>query len=160
MEALGIDPKMIIAQIINFALLFFLFKKYMVPHLKAFVQKRREEEEKSAMLLSDLQKEKDAMQEERESFNTKLKSERTELLKMATKEADMLKANLVEKNAKEVDGMVSKAKQAIAAEKEQFEKELENKLTTVVANVLDKGFKDILPKTAQSEILEHINKTK
>lgn len=158
MESLGIDTNMIIAQMINFALVFFIFIKYISPHVTAFIKKRQEEEKKSESLIKELEEQKQAIEKERQEVKAQLKKERSELLALATKEAEKVKEELMSKNQKEIDTMIERSKLALKQERIEFEKELKENFTHAIKQTLEKSFQEVLPKTSQKEVLEHIAK--
>ena len=60
MENLGIDGKLLLAQMINFALFFILVKQFMVKPFTSFLNQERKNEEEKNRMLEKLKKSEEA----------------------------------------------------------------------------------------------------
>lgn len=160
MEALGIDGKLLLAQLINIAILYALFQKFLVPHLKAFIERKKLEEEKTHKLIKELEEKQATLTKEEQSLRAQLKKERDEMLKLAAKEAQRLKEELAAKAQKETEYLISKSKDALALQEKQFHEELKKDFVDALSKVLTTAFKDKLTPAMQKEIIEHIAQKK
>lgn len=96
---LGIDPKLLIAQIINFGLLLWLLKKLIYQPV---IKKIREDEKK----LSKAEKQAEKLKQEREELEKKKQQEISEAKKKARsiiKEAEETEAKIKEEAHKEAE---------------------------------------------------------
>ncbi len=110
---LGVDWKLLLAQVVNFLLLFFLLQKFAYKPLGEFLKKRAKKIEKG---LDDAKK----AQEDRE----KLKVLRTEILGEARKSASEIISEAQVKGQKEFDAALERAK----ARKEELVKEAKDQI--------------------------------
>lgn len=156
MENLGIDPKLIIAQLINFALLFFVFKKFMAtPFLNYIKEERRKEEEKNK-LLAELNKQTEALDEQKKNLRQEQKKEMEKAMVEIRSETEMVKQDLLSKAKKEADEIVSKAKLQLADEREVMNKELRQKVATVSTLLVEKGLRSYLTEEEQRRVTQNI----
>ena len=95
MENLGIDGKLLLAQIINFVLFFILVKKFVVKPFTAFLNQERKNEEEKNKLLDKLKKSEEASQEAEKNAKAKMKKEFDLLFIQAKKEAQNIRADLI-----------------------------------------------------------------
>jgi len=80
MENLGIDGKLLIAQLINFGIFFLLFAKFISkPFLKFLQQERRNEKDKES-LLGKLKKGEEELGLQEKEMRNKIKKERNEII--------------------------------------------------------------------------------
>jgi F-type H+-transporting ATPase subunit b len=101
MEALGLDVKLLIAQVINFLILFFVLSKLLYkPLLKILDERKRKVEDslKSAKMI--------------EEKLAKLEEKEKEILKSAVSKAEEEKGRIVEIAQEEKKRIISEAKQA------------------------------------------------
>ena len=75
MENLGIDGKLLLAQMINFVLFFFLVKKFIVKPFTTFLNQERTNEEEKNKLLEKLKKSEEAGIEAEKKMKEKMKKE-------------------------------------------------------------------------------------
>lgn len=168
MEALGIDWKLIIAQLINFALLFFLLRKFLFrPILKTLEERRvrivkglgdaQKIGEELVKLEEKKAKEIKRAQEEGQRLINEVKLVRDKLLEEAKSQA-----------TSETHRMLEKTQKQIAAEHEQMYRNLKKEITTLTLLAAEKlisqklneqknedFIKDIIGKIEDEEKLVH-----
>ncbi len=99
MEALGIDPKLILAQIFNFLVLFIVLKKFLYKPLLKFFQERKKKIEEGLLNSEKIKKELEEME-----------SERKESRKAAIEEAKAIVAQELKVFEKQKEEMLTEAK--------------------------------------------------
>lgn len=156
MENLGIDTKLIIAQLINFIILFLVFKQFIAtPFLNFLKDERRKEEEKNK-LLADLNEKAEALEVQKNSLRQEQKKEMDKAMTEIRTEGDKVREELVSKAHKEADEVVAKAKQQIEDERESLHKELKQKVATVSTLMVEKGLQSYLDEQEQRKITQNI----
>jgi F-type H+-transporting ATPase subunit b len=136
--SLGIDAKLLIAQIINFLILLFLLSKFLYKPIVAMLDKRSETIKKSL---------DDAKKIEEDLKNTEVRT--TECLGKAQEEAKKIVADAKKSADEEAKKMIAqaekraaeisdKAKAEVAEEKDKAKKEIRQEVATLVAMATEK----------------------
>src|SRR3989344_4664635 len=95
MENLGIDGKLLLAQMINFALFFILVKQFIVKPFTSFLNQERKNEEEKNRMLEKLKKSEEASIEAEMKMKEKMKKEFDVLFVQAKEEAQVLRSDLI-----------------------------------------------------------------
>ena len=158
MENLGIDPKLIIAQVINFALFFFLFKKFMAkPFAKFLVDEKNKDLEKEKSLLKIKKMEEEAGKKEQVA-KEKIKKEEALVLAEAKKQAMKVKEDILAQATEEAEEIKKKAKKQTEIEKEELFAQVKDKVTKLSFVIINEALKDALPTETKKKITEQILK--
>lgn len=142
MEALGINPILLIAQIISFLILFWVFKKFLFGFIQKALEDRRE---KIAKIYTD--------KIELENRLAKLETEQAEKMKEiqawkkkfeaeTRKEAEGIKNEIVNKAAAEGERELIKARERINQEVTTVRKELSQEVTNLAKSIVDRLISD------------------
>lgn len=138
MEALGIDFKTIIIQIINFGLLVFVLNKFLYkPVLKAIKAKKDEIAEISKQK-EELDKQADLMSKKQADLVKNAQKQKAETLKGAKITASTLQKETLEKAQKEAKAILAKAKKEVEAEKAKLNKEYEKQVLEAAFAIAEK----------------------
>ncbi|MEK7545205.1 MAG: F0F1 ATP synthase subunit B [Patescibacteria group bacterium] len=159
---LGIDWKILIAQIVNFTILLLVLRAFVYRPLLELLEKRRDmvtksvEDAKNAEeLLTDIEKTRlEAME--------KIKVQSVKILDEASQKAEAMKAQITDAARKESDMMYSQAKLQMQQEKERMMKQLHQEIAemvvTVSQKVLQREFSDTDMKRVLQEAAQEIAK--
>lgn len=153
-DQFGFDPKLFIAQIINFLILAFIFKKFLYKPLLKVIHDREKRIEKG---LSDAEKAEKALQsaeDEREQIlkNTALEAE--EIIIQTKKNADDARVELLNKTKEEADKIMSDAKKAAQLEFENMQKEARRISLKLSEELLQKSIQNLFTKDEQEKIIK------
>lgn len=140
---LGINPILLITQIVNFLILLFLLKKFLYKPILGILEKRRNYIKESMKKADEAVKEKKEMEKEREKKLRELRTKSEEIINQAKLAGEVRRKEIIEKAEKEAQEILSKAKKEIASEKEKIMEEVRLKTTDLallaVSRVLKKG---------------------
>lgn len=145
-DKLGIDWKLILAQIVNFGIVLFILYKFAYKPVLAMLDKRRHMIEKS---VNDAKKSEEMLKEiedmkDRALANVKEKT--AEMMDQAAKEAARMKQEVLAEAAMEAKKTSDKAKAEIEAQKNAMVKEAKTEITKIVvfatAKILEKEFSE------------------
>ena len=156
MENLGIDYKLLIAQIVNFGLLFFLFNRFMAQPFLEYLRKEKKKDMERDTLLNEVQTKHDRMLEEEEQWRKKIKQEQEKILAETKKTAEKVKGELMEDAKAEADALLAKAREQIEHDRENFHKEVRTYIADVSILVIEKALKQYLTADVQKKLTEHI----
>ncbi len=159
MENLGIDLKLLIAQAINFALFFFVFKKFLVKPFSKFIAGEKNKEEEKEKLLAEAKKQEELLKKKEESLNATMKRQADKIVDEAKKSAELLKKEILDEAAKEAELIREKAKKQLGIEKETLNRSARDKVLEFSFFLVNKALKDFLTPEARKKITELILKS-
>lgn len=158
MESLGIDIKLLLAQIINFILFFFIFKKFIAKPFSNFLNLEINKEKEKEKILEDLRtkeenlilKEKKAQEKIKEQFDTAIKN--------AKKEALIVKDDIIVTSKKEADLIILKGKKQVEDERITMQKEVKRNIVDLSVFLVQKALNNFLTPDLQKKLTQHILK--
>ena len=116
MEKLGIDLKLIIVQIINFGLLFYILKKVLYKPVLSVIKKRHDDLANLGKEKQNFEKIKKEVEEKEKETLLKTQKERKDLLLSAKREIEVERKRIIEKANQE-------AKEILIGTKRQIERD-------------------------------------
>lgn len=158
MENLGIDGKLLLAQIINFVLFFILVKKFVVKPFTAFLNQERSRDEEKSKLLDKLKKSDEAAIEAEKKVKEKMKKEFEVLFVQAKKEAQSLKADLIKQAEADAQEIRDKSKKLLEEEKNALYREVKDKIVKTSLMVVEKAFLESLDESSRKQVTNFIIK--
>jgi len=153
---LGIDQKLLLAQIVNFAILMLVLRKFFYRPILNMLQKRSNIIAKSINEAKKIEEDAKQMElvKEKEMRQARLKA--NEVIKQATGIAERQKEAILEKTKSESEKMTQEARSIIKAQKEQMFKELEKEVGGLSAAMVEKFFRSGIAKGDQEKIVKNI----
>ena len=151
-----IDVKILIAQIINFGIIFFVLYKFAFKPISKIMQERTATIEKS---LDDARaienKLADTSKEQLEILN-QAKKDALAIVENANKAAETNKQKLIEKTKAEVAAIIVGEKAKIAQEKEESLKELKKEVADLVVLAVEKVIGEKMTGSQDQEMIKKI----
>src|SRR3989344_4050860 len=138
MESLGVDIKLLIAQIINFALFYFIFKRYIAKPFSRFFNLEVEKEKEKEMILQKLKKQEEELIKKETLMRQNLKKESDLVLKNAKQEGEVLKKDILASAKKEADETVNKGRRQIEEERKKMEDDQNKKALNIALITVEK----------------------
>ena len=158
MENLGVDGKLLLAQIINFVLFFILVKKFVVRPFTAFLNQERKNEEEKNRFLDKLKKNDEVAIEAEKKMKEKMKKEFDVLFVQAKKEAQNLRADLIKQAEADAQEIRNKSKKLLEEEKNALYREVKNKIVRTSLMVVEKALKESLDESSRKQVTNFIIK--
>ena len=153
LHALGIEPMVIVIQIIGFLFLFFVLKKLLFERILEFVQKRKEEISTAFETMEEERAEIERLKEEYKKHLEKIEDEGRELIAKAVKEGQLHKQELLEQAKSEADKLVEKAKREIELEKEKALVTIQEEVATLSILCAEKVIGETLDETKHKRLV-------
>jgi F-type H+-transporting ATPase subunit b len=152
MENIGVDPKLLLAQLINFGLFFFLYQKFVAgPFVKTMSDEKRKDEERKK--LADLMaSQKEMLSKEEKSAREEIRRKTEESLKAVHSAAEAERVMLMKKAKDESEQLIKKASKQIEEEKAQMEQTYKDALAKVSVMTVEHALKDYLTEDMQKQI--------
>lgn len=156
MENLGIDFKLLLAQLVNFTLFFILFQKFISKPFLNFLHKEKKQEEDKKKLMETIKKQEEEMSRMEQEMRTRAKKQIDEMLEQAKGAAEKAKQDIIASAEKESAQIIAKAKSQIEIEREQLYKEVKNKTVEVGMLLIKDALKDYLTEDSKKALTQHI----
>lgn len=138
MEGLGINPVLVIAQIISFTILLVVLKKFLYSRIQAALEERREAVKKTFADKAELEAKLVAFDHERAELQERARASVQEIISQAKKDATDLKRQMVDKAAAESEREFNQAKELISQEKIKAQKDIAVYLEDLNKSVITK----------------------
>lgn len=156
----GFDLRLFAAQIINFLIILFVFKKFLYKPLLKMIDAR---EKKIAQGLTDAQKAQEALEKAEEQKDEILKKaglEAEKIINEAKIQSNEAREEMLVKTKEEIARLMDQTREQIKLEQENFKKETreisleiaKSVLDTTIANLFDKKESDSLIKKGLQQI--------
>ncbi len=158
MENLGIDPKLLIAQIINFALFLFLFYKFISKPFLKFLDNEKKKDLEAKKTYEKAQKQEQELIKKEELLQQTLKKERENVIDKAKKEAEVVKQQILEEAKGQAENIKQKALKQIKLERENIYKDAREKIGELSFYLVNTALKDILTEDLRKKITQQILK--
>lgn len=150
----GVNPVLLIAQIVNFLIILFVLKRFMYKPVLDILKKRENQikeglknaEESERKLAQTLEKEKEILHKAHETAE--------KIVSDAKIEAVETKAKIEELTKKEVERMLDQSRQTIEQETKEAEVRLGKKIGQIAVTLLQKSLKGLFGEREQKLIMK------
>ena len=138
MDALGIDLKLLIAQIVNFGILFFLLSKFAYKPIVAMIEERQKKVEQGLKDAEAAAKSRGEAELDAEKVREQAYKDANEILKNAKDAANLEAAEIVKKSSEQADRIMKTAKEEAASSKSKVLTEAKSEISGLIISALDK----------------------
>jgi F-type H+-transporting ATPase subunit b len=153
---MDIDPKLLIAQVTNFLIFLFVFKKFIAKPFTNFVNTERKKEEERERILEELETKENRMQEEEKKWRLEMQEEKEKILADTKKVADQLKTDTLAQTKRETEEMIAKAEKQINSERQTMYNDIKKRTIDLSTYIVEKGLKDYLTEDIKKSLTKHI----
>jgi F-type H+-transporting ATPase subunit b len=155
-QSLGIDYKILIAQLINFAVLVFVLYKFGYKPMLAFLDERKNKIEEGVVNAEKAQAKLEEISEKEKQIVKDAKKEALELINDAKNQADEKRKDLLSKAKKEISVIVADEKDEIRKEKQEIVNDVKKEISSLVIVALEKVLDEKIDKNRDKEIIKKI----
>ena len=137
-----IDWKIIIAQVINFAIVFLVLYIFALKPLKKIMEEREEKIKKGVV---DANSNAELIEKTKKEYNdviNKARAEASELFRRGKREAEAKKVEIITEAQKEVDLMIFNGKKALEVEKVRIVDEAKKEIVNLTLKATEKILED------------------
>lgn len=156
MEALGIDWKLLIAQLVNFALLFFLLRKFLFRPILKILDDRRARIAKSLSDAQKIEEELAKLEEKKEKELKRAQEEGQRLLGEVKLVRDKLLEEAKSQATLEAQRVLEKAQKQIAVEHAQMYRNLKKEIATLTLLAAEKLISQKLSEQKNEDFIKDI----
>ncbi len=159
----GFDIKLFAAQIVNFLVIAFVFKRFLYKPLLEILEKRKSTIKRGLLDAEKAQKALEEAEERKDAIISKAGIEADRIINEAKNQAESIREGMLEETKKEINAMMEATVTQIQLEKENFKKEAKNMsleiarqvLNSTLSSLFDNKEKEIIVKKSISKIKQH-----
>lgn len=152
MENLGIDIKLLVAQLINFGLFFFIYKKLIAGPFVAVMKGEKIKDAERRKIHEEAQKQKELLAIQEKSAKEEIHKKTEESLKAVRHAAELERASLIKKAQEESQEIIKRSSKQIEEERRLMEKQYKETLAKVSVMTVEHVLKDFLTEDMQKQI--------
>ncbi len=134
----GIQPVLLLAQIVNFLIIFFLLKRFFYAPIVKMLNSRKKTIEESLRNAQEIEAKLVKTQEESTRILEQAQNKAEQLIADAQSQADTITAQTAQEARKTIEEALKQAQDQINAQKLQMQKGLEAETMTLVTEVVKK----------------------
>lgn len=149
----GFDPVMLVAQIINFLIIFYLLKRFMYKPVLEMLKKREDSIAKGIKQADEARATLERTLEQERKILTKASDEGKKILEEAKNQAKQVAIEIEENTKKQTEKMIQEAKQQIEQDSKEIEKRLSEKVSVLALNMLTKSLEGTIGAKEQKQII-------
>lgn len=159
MEQLGIEPKLLFAQIVNFTIIVVVLSKLLYKPILSILDKRKKEIEEALAITEKMRKEEEKLASKKESTMTGARQEAQALIEDARKQAKEVEKDLLDKAHKDASDIIAKAKTESARMKEELALDVKRQAVELATSMTKRLLSEALGKREQHDIVRaHLKK--
>lgn len=151
---LGFDYKLALFTIVNFAILFFLLKKFFFAKIDETLEERQMKIKEGLDNYSKAQEELEKAKIKSEEIIQGAKIEAGKIVEASYKDAQEMSENLKNQTQKEVSTMFEKAKKNISILEENMRKDIRIETVGLITSVLEKIFENNVPDEFNKDLIQ------
>lgn len=138
MDALGINPVLLIAQIISFSILFFVLKKFLYGNIQKALEERKSAVAKTFKDQEQVEKRLKEFELQQEAKQKETQAEMKKILAEARAEAEQAKKEIMAQTEIEKENEIERMQLRIKQEKAQAQKELVDYVKDLSREIVEK----------------------
>lgn len=131
-EKLGIDLKLLLAQVVNFLILLFVLKKLVYKPVLKMLDTRKNMIAKTVEDSKKMEERIQKLEEEKKGVMSKASKEAVSIMEKAKKDAEIEHQKILEKAKGEISGMMDRCRTQIVAEKNAIMKDIKKEVAGLV----------------------------
>jgi len=154
----GFDIRAITAQLINFAIFFFIFRKFIAKPFMKYLKEEKNKEQEKERLLKELQTRDEELKKEKDEIINNAHKESARILAESKKFAEEQKAEILEQAQKESIALKEKVQAQLEAEKETMYRDVKDYIVKSSSEMTKAVLREFLNEDDQKKILEKMER--
>jgi F-type H+-transporting ATPase subunit b len=159
MEQLGIEPKLLIAQVVNFLIIIVVLTKLLYRPILRMLEKRRKEIAEGLALTEKMREEAEKLAAKREAVLDAARREGTKLIDEARGQAHEAEKEIVADAHRQAEELIARGRAEVVRQGEQMEKDLRGKTVELASAMTRRLLSEVMGAKEQHKLLSaHIKK--
>lgn len=153
MEQLGIEPKLLFAQIINFSIIIFVLSKLLYKPILAMLEKRKKAIEEGLAITEKMKIEEAKLKQKGDRILEEARREARVILDEAKKQGKTEEKGIIEEAHKQASEIIAKSHTDIARAREGMERTVKKEAVTLAAAMAKRLMTNVLSEKDQHAML-------
>lgn len=154
MDKLGIETQLIIAQVVNFAIIIFFLNKLLYKPILGMLEKRKKKIQEGLDLTEKMQEEAEKMEIKKGKVIADAKKEAIAIIEEAKTQGKTEEKQIIEAAHREADDIIEKGKGQAAEQKLQMMKEIRGEAVQLATVMAGRLLSSIMTQEAQRSVLK------
>ncbi len=154
MSNLGIDPLLLLAQVVNFLLLFFILKKFLYKPVIKILNERQEKIETGLRQTKEIGRERMKLEQRKIEELSRARREAERIMENAKTFGEKIKNEMANEAQKQSEEITNKARLEIIFEKEKAMREVKQEIADLVILASEKILKEKIDGKKDKELIE------
>lgn len=150
----GVQPILLLAQVVNFLILLFILKRFLYGPILKVLETRKQKIAESLKNATEIEKRLEAITAERAEKLTAAGKDAEGILQEATKTAEKIVASAHEKAQKDIEKMIEKSESSMKLERAKMQQEMQVELVDLVVMALQKVTGQVVSEKDQKALVE------
>ncbi|OGF20633.1 ATP synthase F0 subunit B [Candidatus Falkowbacteria bacterium RBG_13_39_14] len=147
---LSFDPKIFLFSLVNFAILFFVLKKFLFAPIYKILEERKSKIKDGFETIKQASAELETAKEEKNKIISNAGKESKDIIK----NAEAMKKEILNKSKTEAEDIIKSSRNSIEKEREEIKKEMSSLLIDLVSAATDKALLNIGKQENQKKLVE------
>ena len=157
MEQLGIEPNLLLAQIVNFLIIFFVLSKLLYKPILGMLEKRKKEIAVGLELTEKMRAEEEKLNVKKEKVLEDARKEGKNIIEAARKDADAQAKEIIEAAHTQAQGIVAKGKEDVGELRVNMEKDVRRAAVDIAQAMTKQLVSQVLSPADQHKLItKHI----
>jgi len=152
MEALGIEPKLLLAQVVNFLIIVVVLNVLLYKPILSMLEKRKKEIEEGLSFTEKMRQENEVVEQKKAKIIADSRKEGQQIIEEAHKTAKVEGKQILEEARKTAEEIVAKGKDTVMQERESMQKGIQKDSVQLAILIA----KRLLSETVSAEIQHKI----
>lgn len=158
MENLGIDGKLLLAQLLNFALFFVLFAKFISKPFLKFLQQEKQTEKDKEALMGKLKKGEEELVLKEKQLRTADKKAAVEMVEKAKEDGLRVREQILSEAKKDAEILKEKAMKEVEEERTKLHQDVKNKVADLSVLLVEETLQQNLDENSKKRITQSLLK--
>lgn len=154
MEKLGIEPSLLVAQIVNFVIIVVFLNVLLYKPILKMLEKRKKKIEEGLDLTEKMRAEWEKMEMKKTKLMNEAKNETIKLIDEAKKQAKAEQQEILEETRKKAEEILEKAKKEIEEQKNMMEKQVRKDAVDIAVALAKRLLSQIMTNDLQHEVIK------
>ncbi len=154
MDKLGIEPTLLIAQLVNFSIIIVVLSKLLYKPILEMLEKRKKTIAEGVALTESLKIEEEKLAQKREKVLAEARIDAREMIEEAKKLAKEEGNGIIEQARNEAEDIIEKGKREVASQREAMQKGVEREAIELAEVMASKLLAQSLKGDTQHEIIK------
>jgi F-type H+-transporting ATPase subunit b len=153
MEQLGIEPSLLLAQLVNFSIIIFVLSKLLYKPILAMLEKRKHEIEEGLALTEKMRMAEEKMRDKQDKMLETARKDARDLVEQAKKDAQETEKQIVAEAHKGAEAIIEKAKSESQNQHELMLKDVRKEAIDLAVAMTKRLTTSVLSDTDQHRLL-------